>query len=304
MTLPNFLVIGAAKSGTTSLLAYLKQHPEIFVSRSKEPNYFAFVEDAPSLVGPAPPHILEKMIYNWSRTDYAAYTALFDAAEPGHRAIGEGSVRYLYFPKAAAHIRETLPDVRLVAMLRDPVSRLYSHYNMNRQMQIEPLSLTKALEAEPERIAAGWGWDWHYKAASLYGAQLQRYYDLFPKEQIKVFLYDDFVADPVTVISEICAHIGVSPDFLPNMEERGMVTRLPRHLLLDRLLNWPSRGYYWLRRPAVRSATLPIIRRINAWNSQPIPKLAPELRQKISEEFRDDLAHLSDLIGRPVPWYA
>ncbi len=302
MTLPNFLVIGAAKSGTTSLLSYLGQHPDVFVSRSKEPNYFALAGLDTPPVGPAPPDILQNMLYNWSRTEFADYLALFDQAGQA-RAVGEGSVRYLYFDDAAVRIQQTIPDVRLVAILRDPVARLYSHYNMNRQIQLEPLDLSAALEAEDERVANGWGWDWHYRRVGFYGAQIQRYLDLFPREQLAVFLYDDFVTNPQKVFSEICRHVGVDPAFQPDMSRRGMVTTLPRNLWLDRQLNWPSRLQSNLLKPPLRRITRPVQRRINRWNSLPVPDLDPALRRQISGLFRDDLSQLSDLLDQSIPWY-
>jgi len=173
MTLPTFMIIGAAKSGTTSLMRYLAQHPDVFVPTAKEPNYFMLSGQQDNPVGPAPAHILRHMIYNWSYADLDRYTGLFDDAGAA-KAVGEGSVRYLYSPLAPTRIRDMLPDTRLVVILRDPVARLYSHYNMNRQIQLEPLDLHDALAAEDERVAEGWGWDWHYRRVSQYGAQLQR----------------------------------------------------------------------------------------------------------------------------------
>lgn len=302
MTLPNFIVIGAAKSGTTSLLSYLGQHPEVFVSSSKEPNYFALAErDLPS-EGPVPAPILQQMLYNWSRTNFAEYTALFDTADAA-KAVGEGSVRYLYFDEAPSRIRALLPEVRLVAILRDPVARLYSHYSMNRQIQLEPLDLPAALEAEDARVAQGWGWDWHYMRVGLYGAQLQRWFDLFPREQIAVFLYDDFIANPQAVFSGICRHIGVDPDFRPDMSRRGMVSTLPRNLWLDRRMNWPSRLRSRLLRPPFRRIVRPLMRRLNRLNSRPVPPIDPILRRQLADLFRDDLTLLSKLLGREIPWY-
>ncbi|MFA5581482.1 MAG: sulfotransferase [Paracoccaceae bacterium] len=302
MTLPNFIVIGAAKSGTTSLMSYLGQHPDVFVSASKEPNYFALAGFKGPPRGPAPAAILQAMLYNWSRTELPEYEALF-AAATDQRAIGEGSVRYLYFPEAPGRIRAMIPDVRLIAILRDPVSRLYSHYNMNRQIQLEPLGLRAALAAEETRIADGWGWDWHYAAVSRYGEQLRRYYDLFPREQIAVFLYDDFVADPLGVHAQICRHIGVKPDMQPDMTKRGMVTTLPRNLWLDRRLNWPSGLRTMLLRPPSRRIAHPVIRRLNRLNSRPVPPLDPVLRRELAVRFRGDIAELSDMLGRDIPWY-
>lgn len=302
MTLPSFLVIGAAKSGTTSLMAYLGQHPQVFTPISKEPNYFALAGlDLPPK-GPAPPQVLQEMLYNWSRTDLPAYTALFADAAPG-QAVGEGSVRYLYFPEAPVRVQAMLPNTRIVAVLRDPVARLYSHYCMNRQYQLEPLSLTRALAAEDDRVAAGWGWDWHYVRLGLYARQLRRWHALFPPEQIAVFLYDELVADPRGVFARICTHIGVDPGFRPDMSRRGMVSTQPRWLWLDRRLNWPSALRRQMLRPPMQRATLAALRRLNRLNSLPVPRLDPALARQIAPRFAEDLADLADLLGREIPWY-
>jgi len=214
-------------------------------------------------------------------------------------------VRYLYFAGAAERIRATLPEARLIAILRDPVGRLYSHYNMNRQMSrqiaLEPLPLPEAIAAEPERIAAGWGWDWHYVGVGLYGRQLRRYYELFPREQILVLLYDDLVADPLGTFRAVCRHIGVDEGFKPDMGQRGMVSARARSAGLTRWL-WQQNKLGRLGR-YVRPVTQPVVRRLKAWNDAPVPALDPGLRQALIPRFQADLDELAGLIGREIPWY-
>jgi Sulfotransferase family len=301
MPLPTFLVIGAAKSGTTALAAYLAQHPEVFFSRSKEPNYFALAGEGLPELGPAPPHVLRGAIYNWSRTDWTGYCRLFEGAE-GSKAIGEASVRYLYFPDAPPRIRTILPDVRLIVLLRDPISRLYSHYNMNRQILLEPLELAEAIAAEPERIAAGWGWDWHYVQLGLYARQLRRYFELFDRAQIAVFLYDDFVRDPLAIYRAVCRHIGVDDSFVPDMRGRAKPGSLPRNAALARWLWWPNPVRRRLLRHA-RPLAVPLIRRLKDWNAAPVPALDPGLHRVLVPRFRADLDDLARLLDRDIPWY-
>ncbi len=299
--LPNFLIIGAAKSGTTSLASYLGQHPDVYVSPWKEPNYFALAGRQLPLPGPVPPEVMYKLHYFHSATELSQYEALFRGVE-AERAIGEASVRYLYYPEAAPRIKELLPQVRLVAVLREPVSRLYSHYCMNVQHQLEPLSLLEALEAEPQRIAAGWGWDWHYVAVSSYANQVRRYFDLFDRQQIKIFLHDDFVARPLEVFQEICRHIGVDSSFTPDMSERGKVAQRPRVLSIDRWLHWPSRSRRVIERALPRRLWRPAFARLRQWNSRPAPRLDPKVRAELAPRFRDDIQQLEDLLGRRIPW--
>lgn len=302
-TAPNFLIIGAAKSGTSSLAAYLQQHPQIFMPAMKEPNFHALAgQDLPPR-GPAPPEVLMALLYNWSALSAEAYEALFAGA--GDRAArGEASVRYLYFPQAAANIRRANPDMRLVAILRDPAGRVYSHYNMNRQKQLEPLGLSEALEAEPERIAEGWGWDWHYAAASRYAPQLQRYIDAFGREALSIHLYDDFVAQPLETIRAICRHLGVSEEFTPDMSRRGKVAYRPRSAWLDRICHWPHPVRTALGRAGLEPVIGPVLTRLGKLNYAPAPRLPAQARAELAARFRPDLSDLSDLLGRRLPWQA
>ncbi len=301
--MPNFLIIGAAKSGTTSLADYLGQHPDVFIPpTNKEPSYFALQDGSLPLAGPAAPKVIHELWYSHCITEHDRYANLF--ADAGDRsAVGEASVRYLYYAQAAERICAAMPNAKLVAVLREPVSRLYSHYCMNVQYQLEPLSLADAIEAEPERIRAGWGWDWHYTRVGNYGEQLQRYFRLFDREQIQVLLYDELVKDQVGVFQRICRHIGVEDSFKPDMTYRGKSAYRPWNLWLDRWLHWPRSI-----RPGWESwipNRIPefIKKRLEDWNSVPVPKIDRAVAKDLQRVFRDDVQQLEDLIGRKTNWY-
>lgn len=298
--LPDFMIIGAAKSGTTSLAHYLMQHPEVFFSAFKEPNYFALVGEKLPQAGPAPANVLFELLHRHSVTDYQRYLALFRNA--GDRVAGEASVRYLYYREAPGRIKGKVPDIRLVAILRDPVERLYSHYCMNVQNQLEPLALPDALAAEDDRVEGGWGWDWHYRRLGHYSEQLQRYLDLFPTSQLKVLLYEDFVANPAQVFEDICRHIGVDPGFRPDMSQRQKSAYRPRSRALDRWLHWPSSSRMALK------ATLPApifnrgIAGLRRFNSGPVPKLDPSLKRSLRTLFQEDGEKLAQMLHRRIAW--
>ena len=304
MPLPNFLLIGAAKSATTSLADYLNQHPDIFLPpNNKEPNYFAFAGETLPPPGPASPHVLNALWYSHCVTDYAGYLSLFEPAR-NEKAIGEASVRYLYFPEAPRRIKEKLSNVRLIAILREPVSRLYSHYCMNVQYQFEPLSLPDAIAAESARRGSKWGWDWHYVNVGLYAQQLKRYFDIFPRDQIKIFLYDEFLENPGAVFQEMCRYLGVDDQFVPDMSGRGKVAYRPKNLALDQCLHWPRPDCTGIGRRVPRRLPKGILAWLERWNSAPVPKLDPGLRQDLSRLFHEDVRELEELLGRKIPWYA
>jgi len=302
MPLPNFLIVGPPKCGTTSLYQYLNQHPEVFFSEYKEPNYFALAGEKLPKPGPVPPEIMYQLIYSRSIMDFDKYQAAFtDAGED--KAIGDASVRYLYFEKAPERIQETIPDVKMIAILREPVSRLYSHYCMNVQYQVEPLGLEEAIMAEDERVAADWGWDWHYVRIGRYAEQLKRYFKLFAPGQLKVFLHDDFIADPGKMFREVCDHIGIDATFEPDISGRGKVAYRGRNLALDRWLHWPSKTRRGLQKLLPGKASAAVMKGLKEWNRAEVPKLDPELRATLGKKyFEKDLPELADLLGREIPW--
>lgn len=301
MPLPNFFIVGAAKCGTTSLAAYLKQHPEAYFSAHKEPNYFAYPGVTPCYGGPAPKAVIKAMLHDRTITDFEAYQASYADAK-GAKAIGDASVRYLFLKQAARNIYEAVPNARIVAVLRDPVARLYSHYRMNCEFQLEPLGLMEAVEAEQERHEQGWGWDWRYVGVGRYAEQIQRYYDLFGREAVKVVLYDDYAAEPQKVFSDICRHLDIDPTFQPDMSTRQKVAYAPRIASVDRWLQWPSKS-----RAALEAVTpTPVMHRakrfVRKLNAVPPPKFDPALRAPLFAKFKDDIDDLQALLGRSLPW--
>ncbi|TCJ15544.1 sulfotransferase, partial [Rubrobacter taiwanensis] len=184
MTLPDFLVIGAGKAGTTSLYYYLRQHPQVYMSPTKETNFFALEGQRVAFRGPG----VEERINAWTITELSEYERQF-AGVRGERAVGEVCPLYLYSERAAERIKRHVPEVRLIAVLRDPAERAYSSFLMLRRSGREPLEdFAAALEAEDRRVAGGWEYAWHYRRAGYYHEQLSRYYALFDPAQIRVYL--------------------------------------------------------------------------------------------------------------------
>ena len=299
---PNFLLIGAAKCGTTSVAKYLDQHPDVFVSKPKEPNYFAFeVNSRPSCRGPVDAEQLYELLLKYSVTSPAAYAGLFDDAQE-QRAVGEASVRYLYESHTAKRIAEQIPTAKLIVLLRDPVDRLHSHYHMNVRQHIEPESLAGALDAEEQRIAHGWGWDWHYKRVGMYAEQLQRFYQYYDRSQILVRFQVDLQQRPGETMKSIFEHLEVSPDFQPDFSRRAMVGHTPRWRLLRKIIREDNLA----KTLAQHLLPSPIRKGLVSWseskNRQAIPPLSPALRQQLHDHFADDSRQLEDLLGRKLPW--
>ena len=206
---PDFVIIGAAKSGTTSLYRYLAQHPLVYFPSIKEPNFFAYRNRALNVRGPVSAARVRRTIYRKTITDERAYLELFAEAAPDQLA-GEASPRYLYYDNAPANLATTVPQAKLVVLLRDPVRRAYSHYRMNREYGLEPCrSFAAAVAREDQRIADGFGWDWHYMRVSRYGEQIRRYLEHYPRERLFITTFERFAAAPEAVCRDVLQFLGL-----------------------------------------------------------------------------------------------
>jgi hypothetical protein len=296
MTLPNFILIGAAKAGTSSLFSYLGQHPDVFLSSTKEPNFFAFAGAEVAYEGPG-----DSIINQASVTSLDEYKGLFRSAKR-QSAIGEASTLYLYLPSAAPCIRREIPGVRLIAILRDPTERAYSSYLHMARDGREPLgSFEQALEQEDARVRANWEPLWHYTRLGFYYAQLKRYYDLFPAEQIAVCLYDDFTARPRQVVQHIFSFLGVDASFEPDMSVRHKVSGTPRSAALHAVLTRPNPAKTLAKRllPSdVRGRLYAAMMRGNIVEHR--EELCERTKQRLRQLYADDVQRLSSLIGRDL----
>ncbi|MBA2671856.1 MAG: sulfotransferase [Gemmatimonadetes bacterium] len=296
MTLPNFLMIGAQKSGTTAIYAYLDQHPEIFMSENKEPGFFALDGLRPDFGGPGDARGERNRV-----RDVERYKALFRGAAGRPRA-GEASNIYLYLARARDRILSYIPTAKLVAVLRDPVERAYSAYRHLVRDGREPLaSFEEALAAEPARISANWHPHWHYKQRGFYYTQLKRYFDAFERDQIAVYTYDDFRANPRAVLRSIFLFLGVDPDFEPDLGMRHNVSGVPRSRLLHAMIARPSGAKDLLKR------LVPVgpRRRLHAaFMKQNIvasePKITEETQRALRAEYSEDILELEKLLGRDL----
>src|SRR5215210_1748036 len=154
--LPNFLVIGAGKSGTTSLYHYLRQHPDVYMSPVKEPLFFAAEGGRIRFPGPDG-RMISRAANPGAVTRMKDYRALF-AGVSGKKAVGEASPQYLYTPEAPLRIKHYVPEAKLIAVLRNPVERAYSAFLHRTRLGREPLAdFSEALRQEDSRMREGWG---------------------------------------------------------------------------------------------------------------------------------------------------
>jgi hypothetical protein len=219
--LPDFLVIGAQKCGTTALYAYLRWHPQITGPAWKEVSYF----DRHYRRGEG-----------WYRGQFPSTPRLWLAGRRSGRTplVGEASPSYVLHPSAPERVRALLPDARLVLLLRDPVDRALSHYHHEVALGREPLSFEEAIDREPERLEGELGrlgdptyfsrpwWDYTYLARGRYAEQLERWLELFPREQLLALPSERLRERPAEAYARVLAFLGADPfelaDFPPIFE--------------------------------------------------------------------------------------
>lgn len=231
--LPNFFIAGAPKSGTTSLYHYLDQHPQIYMSPVKEPNYFASEirpqqfsarlrpraeQDAPLLRayldGPMRGKRFGGLVTEWSD-----YLRLFQRAG-GRKAIGEASVSYLWSRTAAANIRRKIPHARIILILRQPAEMVFSMYLHSAKSVTPACSFREAIELGLKQRGGKLD-EWHpFLDMGLYSEQVKHFFEKFPAEQVSLHLYEEYSAEPMRVMRELFRFLEVDPNFRPDMSQR------------------------------------------------------------------------------------
>ena len=287
---PNLFIVGAAKAGTTSLHDTLGGHPEIFMSATKEPGFFA--PDYPSAWG----------------SDEAEYLRLFESSTPEHRFRGESSPVYLYSEQAAGRIREFSPEARIVIVLRNPLDAMVSVYAESRKWGQEPApTFDKAFllsERGRPRLERARGGHWvRYRRVVSYAGQVHRYLDTFPPAQVHIALYDDLVGAPDDFLRRLLGFLRVEVDYpLPMARSNPSFTY--RSAVVQRLLMAPYGRPHFQRSATVRDTVLRTAARLNSVPGSPSGP-SPGLRARLVDEFTPEIEELGRIIGRDLShWLA
>jgi hypothetical protein len=221
---PDFVVIGAQKSGTTSLYRYLTAHPSIVAADEKEVHYFDLNHDRGD---------------DWYRSHFPLRRDLERIARRvgGPALTGEGSPYYLFHPQAPERMRPLLPEARLIVLLRDPVERALSHHNHEVQDGYEVLSLAAAIDAEADRLATAFGHLHHsYLSRGLYADQLEAWFAHYPRKQFLVIESQELFDDPTAAVDRTLAFLGLPPlehaeyDNVTARSREDVVPEVRRHL--------------------------------------------------------------------------
>jgi hypothetical protein len=266
--LPNFLVIGAIKSGTTSLHRYLGRHPQVFTTKRKELEFFT----------------ADPRVGTWER-GLRWYEELFEDAGDAI-AVGEASISYTQYPLiqgVPARIAQVLPDVRLIYLVRHPIERMVSHYWMRRRNGREQEGLIdNALHPGS-----------HYLDISRYAMQIEQYLEDFPLERVLVVKSEDLRVEREATLARIFTFLGVDPGLMPEVPRReygrGQDHRRTRRPVDSALRHVP--GYRVLAK--VSPAPLKVLkRRLTTEQTVSRPSISSSLKQELEDTLRDDVRRL------------
>jgi Sulfotransferase family len=295
MALPDFLVIGVPKAGTTALHSALASHPELYLSQVKEPKFF-LTDGPPPRRGGGPGDAQTYREHVWRREQYEA---LFDPAPPG-TLRGESTPFYLHDPMALRRIRTLIPHARLIVILRDPIERAHSNWTHMWSAGLEPIGdFLRACAAEDRRVAEGWSAFWRYRSLGLYGRQLEFLYHLFPRDHVLVFKYRELVDNPAGTLDMICRFLGVTPGLISEVPRENVTAHPDRttgHLALSSLRRAVLSAGWLLPDAVVDAIVTPVERRLqrNARHRQP---LTWQQRQALIPYFEPDVALLEQITG-------
>lgn len=293
--MPNFLVIGSPKSGTTSLYNYLKQHPEIYMSPIKEPHFFAFENQSIKFHGPNDD---QAYLSKFSVTSLSEYEKLFDGVT-SEKAIGEVSTMYLYLKDSAAKIKYYLPDVKLIAILRNPVDRAFSHFlHLVRDGRENTMDFDWAISQEEKRIKENWSPAWHYQRVGLYAEQIKQYLDIFDRSQIKVYIYDEWQQDNQVILKDIYNFLGVDANYQLDCKNKyNEFSYVPKNLILNQFFAQDNFLKSFIKKIIPKNIYKKLGDNFYQSNLQNSPKMDNATRQKLNALFKDDILKLQEILN-------
>jgi hypothetical protein len=284
-TAPNFLIVGTGKAGTTSLHEYLGQHPQIFMSRNKEPHYF---------------------VKGYGVEKWEDYLGLFkDAANKD--AVGESSTLYLYCEESPAWIKRSLGDVKIIILLRNPAKRAFSLYGwMVREGYEDAETFAEALEREPARLndpnfrqnCPQFYPDYLYYTTGLYYEQVRRYFDIFGRDHVRVYLFEDFIKQPFSICRDVFSFLGVQTDFTPKFEVHNE-GRIPASVRRQYWLRTAAeRQFAWIPRKLRKNLIYGMMERNVRRGRKPEPDA--EVQAALTKRYRDNITKLANLLNQDL----
>ncbi len=284
---PDFFIIGAPKSGTTALSEYLRQHPDVLFSQPKEPHFFN-----------------DDFSHRYTET-LEEYLDCFSHGSGEEKAVGEGSVFYLYSKTAVSNILKRNPNARFIVMLRNPVEAAYSWHWQSVYSFGEHIDDFEAAWRAQEPRQRGENLPLynrvsealHYGPLFSYSTQLKRLFEQVAREQVLVILYDDFKSQPDAVYDQALKFLSLPPHQLEKYDRINASKQL-RWSWVARAVN----AIGALKRSMGINKGIGVLTRLKRWNTsyRERPSLSPKFRAELEEYFREDVIRTADLIDRDL----
>ena len=297
MARPNFIVAGEAKAGTTAMYVYLSQHPDVFMSESKEPRYFAFRGKRPDFRGP-----MDEEWFNQTTVyEKDAYYELFKHSSD-KKAVGEASPIYMHVPGCAQAIAEELPDVKIIVLLRHPIELAFSAYQHMSRGGHETLSFEDALQEEPRRIENNWAWHWRYSSLGFVAGNIASFLECFPRKNILFLKYDDFQADNLSTLKRVAAFLGLSDEFEFKPTQANVNAKVRWGWMNGWINNLFMKENHWLKRLCrlfiPRKTLRSIGGKVRNLIMRPMSKeISNATYQKLLNVYADDIRLTQELTG-------
>ena len=286
---PNFYIVGAVKSGTTSLYAYLRQHPQVFLPTMKEPHFFTQPRPSPEQI-----HLIQYV------ADIESYQHLYRGADRYPR-IGDASPSYLWCEEAPERIHAVQPEARIIVILRDPVQRAYAQYLMDFNEGVLDLPFMEALQKDWARPDKGWGISQLYVELGRYTAQIDRYRRRFGTDRVHVCLLEDLKKTPLAVLEGIADFLEIDRAAMGaiDLQTAHNAHRLPRGNWARRLAG--GRFSRHIGEHFFPHAWGEFIWRHVFLREGRKPPMEREARRFLQDMYTPEIERLERLLGRSLP---
>jgi hypothetical protein len=307
---PNFFIAGAPKAGTTALYHHLAQHPDIYMSPIKEPCYFSLELRAENFAPRQKPHArriqretheylrgpMDKPISGGIVTEWEDYLRLFAAAGRQH-AVGEASVSYMVSETAAAAIAARIPQAKIIMVLRSPVERAFSQYLQGVSGGHIASSFHEFVRACLRHSDEGFGVHRPFLEAGFYAAQVQRFFDHFPRSHIAIWIYEESRTNPREFLRQIFRFLDVDDGFVPDVSTRHNEPRVPR-------IRTSAKPLRWARMTEFARKVVPLPVRVAVRNTVYRPlgsvRIGAADRALMLDFYRSDIHKLEGILGRDL----
>lgn len=279
---PNFFIVGAPRAGTTSLYEYLKNTKGVFMPSIKDPDFFSVdINMDFSVLKPI--------------KDKKKYLKLFENVKD-EVAIGEASPTYLHDPKAPTLIHDVIPNAKIIIILRDPVERAYSYF-------LNLVSSGTPSDSFSDCIKRGFnspsGYSVHVIDDGFYYEQVKRYVDLFGENQVKIFIFEEFIKNPRECLKEILNFLGVYSEPPKIVGQVFNPTREPRGKIAKKIIK--SKTLRKVVKETLPRSSTSTLKMLFGKKTKKIP-LSMEDRKFLEDIYRENVKKLQNLLGRNLPW--